>query len=160
VASTIGEGTIFTVTLPKAHPAAAGRVRDGAPRVEESLSILAIDDMDAVLTVLKRGLEQHGHTVSTALSGEAGIRLFKEVRVDVVICDLAMPEENGWEVARAVRQICHEHGLQNVSFIILTGWGDQLGPKATLAGTGVDAVVEKPVDLEALLHAINAARRR
>jgi PAS domain S-box-containing protein len=154
VLSSPGEGTTFTMMLPFASP------RDKQGRSEEPislgrvLSILVIDDMEPVLTMIGNGLKTHGQTVHAALSGEEGLRLFAREPIDIVVCDLGMSGMNGWAVGKAIKSQCEAEGRPKPPFIILTGWGDQAQEQARLAEAAVDAVLEKPVDLPLLVKKI------
>ncbi|MFC1836496.1 response regulator, partial [Thermodesulfobacteriota bacterium] len=99
---------------------------------------------------------QFGHDVQTASSGERGIELFKNQEVDVVICDLGMPEMNGWDVGRAIKKYCEETGSPKTPFILLTGWGGQLTLDGNMIESGIDKVLEKPVNLADLLSEIES----
>lgn len=150
-----GEGTTVTVDLPLAQelprPAELPEKTDGV----KHLTVLAIDDMEAAVRMFRAGLERLCHTALTALSGQEGLAIFSETTPDVVVCDLGMPEMNGWQVAKAIKEMCEERGIPKTPFIILTGWGGQPGEEHKMAENGVDAVVEKPVDMPKLLEVIN-----
>ena len=79
---------------------------------------------------------------------------------DAIILDLAMPEINGWEVGKAIRSICHHRGRPKPPFILLTGWGGQELEKGRIADSGVDAVVEKPVEIATLLKVVRDVSER
>ncbi len=154
VASETGTGSRFTVKLPLV-PEPPGN--DASPLAYDEitgLQLMVVDDMEPVLTVLKDGLTSFGQKVLTASSGAEAIALFREHPIDLVICDLAMPEMNGWEVAKAVKTLCEERGTAKTPFVLLTGWGGQVTDKNVLAENGVDTVVEKPIDLLGLLATI------
>jgi len=147
VESSEGIGTTFTIRLPLAEqPADQAR-----PRTEEvpasGKTVLVIDDMQAVLDLLKTGLTRSGHMVVTALSGLQGLEIFRENPIDIVICDLGMPGINGWEVGKRITSICEERGIPKIPFILLTGWGGQKTETEKIAESGVDAVVEKPINM-------------
>jgi len=110
-------------------------------------TVLVIDDMRAVLDLLKTGLTRSGHVVVTALSGLQGVEIFREDPIDIVICDLGMPGINGWEVGKRITSICEERGIPKIPFILLTGWGGQKTETEKIAESGVDAVVEKPINM-------------
>lgn len=143
------------------YPLADASPVDQAPEIEElprQLRILAIDDREQYLTMLEAGLTQFGHTVFTASSGIEGLQLFKETPVDVVICDLEMPELDGWEVGRKISEICLEKAIPKTPLVLLTGetdleQADQVAA-VMMADCGVDAIVGKPVDIPDLLKVI------
>jgi two-component system cell cycle sensor histidine kinase/response regulator CckA len=132
-----------------------------APDTEQlpwRLRILAIDDRQTYLRMLEAGLNQFGQTLLTASSGIEGLQIFRETPVDLVVCDLGMPEINGWEVARRIKEICQEKEVYKTPFILLTGEtyveGTDLEVKGKMADCGVDAIVGKPVDIPDLLEVI------
>jgi len=147
-----GQGTTVTVLLPLAEkmpePAEPLPERD----TDQRLTILVIDDMEAITEWMKTALTEYGHAVLTALSGEEGIRIFKENPADVVICDLGMPEMTGWDVGKRIIAVCQERGVPKTPFILLTGWSDQEMETEKIAQSGVDAVVVKPLKIQHILE--------
>jgi len=73
--------------------------------------------------------------------------ILKENPVDLVICDLEMPGISGWEVGKRIRSLCEERDIPKTPFILLTGWGGQKTEAEKIAESGVDAVVEKPINI-------------
>jgi len=67
--------------------------------------ILIIDDEPNILLMLKKMLEKSGFEIDLAPNGLEGIRLFKESNADLVITDIIMPEKEGLETIRDMRQI-------------------------------------------------------
>jgi two-component system, cell cycle sensor histidine kinase and response regulator CckA len=147
VAGKPGEGTTLTAVFPLARPdAESTRLLEREPSAGR-LKVLVIDDMQPVLRMLENGLKKYHQTVRTALSGHQGIKLFRESMPDVVVCDLGMPGMDGWEVGKHIRSICRETNIRKPAFILLTGWGGQMDERDKIAQCGVDAIVEKPVDI-------------
>jgi CheY-like chemotaxis protein len=143
----IGHGSEFILTLPVVSTAPATPATD--PVSEAAVvprRILVVDDNpDAVesLTVL---LQIAGHHVHEALDGEAGIALAEQVRPDVLLLDLGMPEVSGYEVARRIRE--QPWGKQ-ILLVALSGWG-QADERLRTQEAGFDAHLVKPVAPEAL----------
>jgi two-component system cell cycle sensor histidine kinase/response regulator CckA len=148
VESLEGKGTAFTINFPLS--------KQPLDLAEPSVSrasfpekrVLVIDDEEAILELMKEGLAHLGHVVFTASTGVQGLEIFNEKQPDLVICDLGMPGMNGWEVGRRIRSICEERQLPKNPFILLTGWGGQKTEVEKIAESGVDAVVEKPINIE------------
>lgn len=153
VKSEVGAGTTFTVKLPLATAREAAHTEDPGTETENSLRMLIVDDMEAVVRLLESGLTKCGHRVLAAMSGKEAVEIFKEVEVDVVICDLGMPEMNGWETAASIRRICMRSGRPRVPFIMLTGWGEQARAHPVGDDVGVDMIMSKPVELPELAAA-------
>ncbi len=130
-----------------------------APDIPEfpwRLRILVIDDREPFLTMIEVGLTQFRQTPFSASSSPEGIQMFRDTTVDVVICDLTMPELNGWEVGKKIKEICREKGIPKTPFILLTGQSDiqdiDQEERDRMADCGVDAIVGKPVDIPELLR--------
>lgn len=107
-----------------------------------------------VLAMLGDGLKEMGQTVYSAMSGKEGIEIFSRIPIDLVICDLGMPEMNGWQVGETIKSLCRQKGLPKTPFILLTGWGEQLEDALKMEDSGVDRIMGKPVVFSKLLRAI------
>ena len=64
--------------------------------------ILLIDDEEHIRITLKTLLEHDGHVVSTAANGKAGLKLVEKEEFDLVISDIIMPEQDGFEVIKSL----------------------------------------------------------
>ncbi len=113
--------------------------------------VLLIEDDVAVRDVLADILRAGDHRVVAAANGPEGLRHFAEGEFDMVLTDLGMPEMSGWEVAQAVKA-----RRPDMPVGLITGWGGDLGG-ADLAAKGVDVLVSKPVRLDEVLAAVDAA---
>ncbi len=100
-------------------------------------------------------MAQFGHEVVTASSGVQAVHLFQQRTFDVVICDLGMPDINGWQVGKVLKRHCQKHGVPRPQFLLLTGWGGHLHEEGKMVESGVDAVVEKPIEVKRLLKVVN-----
>ena len=67
-------------------------------------SALIIDDEELTLRTISRGLRQDGFEVFTALSGEEGLKLFREEKPDLILLDIVLPGIDGIEVLRQIKQ--------------------------------------------------------
>lgn len=136
-----------------------GTDRDGLPRriQEELQTVLLIDDLETVIEVFDAALEAQGFQVISALSGKAGLQKFRANSVDLILCDLGMPHMDGWEVAKGVVEICREQGRAKPPFLLVTAWASQINRDEKLSGSGVDAVLAKPIRLQELTQAVAAA---
>ncbi len=147
-------GTAFSIKLPRAKKPSA-KVKETARAVtERKFRILLVDDERPVVTILGKGLKKRGNTPYIALSGEEGLKALQENPVDAIVCDLGMEGMNGWEVSAAVAELCSQKGIRKPPFILLTGWGGQLGEDEILYHPHVDRIAEKPVTIPALLEVI------
>jgi CheY-like chemotaxis protein len=152
--STPGHRTAFTVKLPLEKKSSGKGLQAPADRAQVAYRVLVIDDSEDSVWVLRNGLAREGQEVLESLSGHQGIEIFKNEQVDVVICDLGMPGLNGWEVGKALKDICLERGVPRPPFILLTGWGGLLDEKEKLLECGVDRILEKPFLVKNLLEIV------
>ena len=160
VESDEGRGTIFTVMLPLANEPQRVPRASAAKMLRSKLSMLVVDDMAVIIMHLEAILKKHQQTVFSTMSGEEAVEIFRNNKIDMVICDLSMPGMNGWEMGKAVRAICEERGVPKTPFILLTGWGGQALEQEKLVESGVDAVVEKPIDYRKLMATVTEVAGR
>ena len=113
--------------------------------------IVCIDDEEELLEDIVEELNAAGHKTLEASNGRDGIALIIEHNPDLILCDVGMPEMNGYEVLNAIQ----EEGAYyaHTPFIFLTALGDR---KDIINGKkiGADDYLVKPVDFEILLTAI------
>src|SRR5438067_5571470 len=105
VESTIGKGTTFRIDLPVAENATPVQEEIRSTTATESLSIIVIDDEEVVRETLADMLSDLSHRVVMVESGRDAVAKISEGSFDIVFTDLAMPEMDGWETARAIRQL-------------------------------------------------------
>ncbi|MEU7861001.1 response regulator transcription factor [Nonomuraea sp. NPDC049141] len=115
--------------------------------------ILAVDDDQAILRSLRRGLRLEGFAVDTAESGRQALERV-EGRPDAIILDVSMPEMSGIEVCSRLRGA----GSQ-VPVLMLSAMDEVADRKAGLA-VGADDYVVKPFDLGELVLRLRALLRR
>ncbi len=118
-----------------------------AERVKEG-SILVIDDDEVVLGVLKDLLELRSFEVLTAQEGRAGLEVFRNNRPDLVITDISMPELDGLQVLRRIREMD-----ECVPVILVTGHGDLDNALRALRRGAYDFLL-KPINPEILLNTV------
>lgn len=109
--------------------------------------ILAIDDDTRSLRLLTLSLQRAGYDVVTAVTGELGIRKFKEERPDLVLMDVMMPGIDGFETTRRIRQL--PQGSETP--IIFLSAGDEVEAKVKALRGGGSDYVTKPVKFGELL---------
>ena len=113
-----------------------------------SLRILLIDDNKHGLVARRAVLEQHGHKVTIASSGQDGIDQFHTQPFDLVVTDYRMPEVSGQQVIRKIRQ-----QSPKIPIVLLSGYVEAFG--LTEQSTGADVVVSKgPGEVQELLRAV------
>ncbi len=118
------------------------------------IDILIVDDEKDFVEMLSLRLEDAGHRVRAAFSGEEGLAALEEAECDVVILDIRMPGTDGMT---ALKQIRARHPV--VEVILLTGHGT-IGTAVEGLKAGAFDYVQKPARFEELLDKLEAARHR
>lgn len=150
----IGKGAAFTVTLPLAAdevaalPAPASSPTAGTVG---SLEVLLVDDDLDTLEALRLALEMRGAQVRTADNVAAALAAWDAARPDVVVSDVSMPGENGYDLIRAIRARDGGH----TPAVAITGLVSKEDRAAALAA-GFDEHLSKPIDPEHLVRSIAA----
>jgi DNA-binding response OmpR family regulator len=114
--------------------------------------ILVADDDPEILTLLGLRLKQRGYEVIEASDGEKALEQAREQKPDLVILDVMMPQKNGWEVARELKQ---DAETKDLGIIILTAIGEKMN-EITSPLYGADAYIDKPFEFDKLEKAIAA----
>ena len=123
-----------------------------APRTKARRLLVVDDNYDAAETLAGVLCERH-HTVKVAYDGPSALALVDEFVPDVAVLDIGLPVMDGYEVAARLRE---KLGPSAPAFIALTGYG-QAKDHARSRAAGFREHFVKPVDIEALLRAIDAA---
>jgi two-component system, OmpR family, KDP operon response regulator KdpE len=118
-----------------------------------SASILVVDDEVHVLEALRAILEAQGYLVRAVTSGSVALEAIASERPDVVVLDLAMPDMDGVQVARQLRE------WSDVPILVLSARTDEL-QKVQALDAGADDYVTKPFGRHELLARVRAAVRR
>lgn len=140
VESQLGEGTSFSITLPRAEEPGNGRKEPHTIQPRSTARIMVVDDERMVRTILQKLLRLKGHTVTQAASGEEALDLIDTHDFDLVFTDLGMPQMNGRQLARAIRE-----RRPQLPIVLLTGDTDAGEP-----GDDVDVVLSKPFKIDQL----------
>jgi PAS domain S-box-containing protein len=144
-------GSAFTVRLPLAiddlvplsQPVAREAPSGG---VDPCLRVLVVDDNRDAADTLATSLQFEGHDVTVVYDGPSALDTFERVLPDVVILDIGMPDMDGYEVARRIRQSNPGHAVR---ILALTGWG-QAEDRKRAHEAGFDEHLIKPVDMHTL----------
>ena len=115
--------------------------------------ILIIDDDEKLNRLLSDYLNDFGYRTLTAVHPEAGLNRLKEASPDLVILDVMMPDMNGFEVCKAIRQ------TSDVPIIMLTARGD-LSDRVVGLEIGADDYLAKPFEPRELAARIQSILRR
>ena len=115
--------------------------------------ILVVDDELTLLNTVRAYLEQEGYDVQTAVDGRSALLTFRDFHPDLVVLDIMLPELDGLEALRQLRQ------SSDVYVIMLTARADETD-KIVGLGLGADDYVTKPFSPRELVARIKAALRR
>ena len=165
-----GEGSTFTVTLPImiVQPTAARRPREH-PLAEpqqalqglsdlSGVHVLAIDDEEDSLGLLRVVLEAAGARVTTASSAAAALGTIESIRPDVLVADIGMPEMDGFELIKRVRAMASPH-VRDLPAAALTAFARSEDRTKALQH-GFEMHLAKPVDPGELVASVATLVRR
>ncbi|RLD70365.1 MAG: hypothetical protein DRJ10_20460 [Bacteroidetes bacterium] len=119
------------------------------------MDILVVDDNKINRMVLEHALKKQGHTVKQAKDGREAIRLFKKYRSELVLMDILMPEMNGHDATRKIKEIACDTYIP-VIFVTALDSNEAL---TEALSSGGDDFLSKPFNLDVLESKINAHRR-
>ncbi|MGG6263480.1 ATP-binding protein [Leptolyngbya sp. AN03gr2] len=159
VAESKGEGTgaTFTVRLPlRAAVPVNAPERASASRNStlEGLRILIVDDTADSRDYAAFVLSEAGSQVRTAESAEAAIAAIDQEIPDVLVCDIGMPQANGYELIQKIRSLPPEKGGGIVAIALTSYVGDYDQKQAIAAG--FQQHLSKPVEPEQLVKTVSA----
>jgi signal transduction histidine kinase/DNA-binding response OmpR family regulator len=155
-----GQGSTFVVTLPAASAAAAGE-HELAPAAgangERSadlsgLRIVVVDDEPDARDVISRVLARAGATTTAAGSVREALAAITRERPDVIVSDIAMPDQDGYDLVRTVREMSESNGGQ-IPALALTAYARE-EDRARCLSAGFQAHLAKPVDPSDLLGVV------
>ena len=115
----------------------------------DKLKILVVEDEEALRTIVQHELVAHGYDVDTAEDGEFAMQKLGEKQYDMAILDIFMPNMDGMEVLRRIR----EKNLAR-KVIMLTGVDELKIARESLA-LGANDFITKPYDIQNLMACIN-----
>jgi signal transduction histidine kinase/CheY-like chemotaxis protein len=149
-----GQGAEFTIRLPLA-PEQPTLLRTPGPRhdaMPRHRVLVVEDNLDAAET-LREMLLMWEHDVEVAHDGREGLEKAREFQPDVVLCDIGLPEMDGYEVARAIRS---DPELSSAFLVAVTGYASHDDARRA-AGAGFDRHLGKPVPVEVLEEVLATA---
>ena len=165
-----GEGATFTITLPlieavakKGEPApAVAAIADsnlaGVPQLLSGVNVLLVDDDSDTLQVMATALAGRQANVTAVSSAGEAIQAIKQKRPDVLVSDIAMPDEDGYGLIQKVRLL--ENGeSQSIPAVAITAYAKEEDRKRALS-SGFQIYLAKPVELTELVKVVARAARR
>jgi PAS domain S-box-containing protein len=162
----LGQGSLFTVELPLAQerrdPARAEErrreierrsSRKGSVRLD-NVHVLLVEDDDDSRKLLGTMLKRYGARVTSTKSAAEALNVFADDVPDVLISDIGMPDEDGYEFIQKLRALPREQGGQTPA-IALTGYASRKDKERALAA-GYQQHIAKPIEQADMIAAIAA----
>jgi DNA-binding response OmpR family regulator len=118
--------------------------------------VLVVEDERDVAELIRYNLTREGYEVVVAPTGADGLKQARELRPDLVLLDIMIPQLNGWEVCRRLKQ---DAETRHIPIIMVTGRVEE-GDKVLGFEMGADDYVTKPFSPRELLARIRAVARR
>lgn len=116
--------------------------------------VLLVEDEANVVSFIKKGLSEEGFEVTVAFDGNLGLQMALNYTFDLIILDIMLPDKNGLEVCKAIRQ---QQILTPILFLTALGTTENI---AMGLNTGADDYLVKPFKFLELLARINSLIRR
>jgi phosphate regulon transcriptional regulator PhoB len=127
-----------------------------APATRSSGRVLVVEDERDVAELIRYNLTREGYDVVVAGSGGDAIKQAREVQPDLVLLDIMVPQVNGWEVCRRLKQ---DAETRAIPVIMVTGRVEE-GDKVLGFEMGADDYVTKPFSPRELVARVRAVARR
>jgi len=123
---------------------------------KKNKKILVVDDEADILELLKYNLKKEGYDVKTVMSGVEAVELARDFMPDLVLLDIMMPNQDGVETCRQLREISE---LQSTYIVFLTARLEEYSEVAAF-DIGADDYITKPIKPRALMSRLSAIFRR
>jgi len=123
---------------------------------KQKVKILVVDDEPDIVEILSYNLKKEGYEVESAEDGIQAVKLAKKFHPDVILLDIMMPNQDGVETCRQIREIPE---LKNTFIIFLTARSEEYSEVAAF-DVGADDYINKPIKPRALMSRIAALFRR
>lgn len=153
VESRLGEGSIFTCSIPCRISTREASERDSAARDEAQalcrrLRILVAEDSVVNCKMMEAILRMEGHRVRFADTGRKAVEAWRQESFDLILMDIQMPEMDGMQATAIIRATEAERG-GHIPIIALTAYA-MSGDKQRFLDAGMDAYLPKPITTEQL----------
>jgi signal transduction histidine kinase len=146
-----GKGSTFEMRIALANDMRARtRTPHGIIPLDQPLRAVVCDDAPDLRELVAELLRLRGHQVTIVEDGPTAVATILREKPDVALIDIGLPEMDGYEVARQIRQKLHESSPR---LIAMTGYG-QASDRATAFEAGFDAHIVKPASADKILRAL------
>ncbi|MEO7036054.1 MAG: response regulator [Polyangiaceae bacterium] len=160
-AAVVGERMVLVLDLSDVAQRAQEPTRpklSARPRAVRSdrARVLVAEDSDVIREAIRRELSQAGFDVTTAADGEIALRLSKEQHFDAVSSDVMMPNRDGYELVRALR---NDPQYRDTPIVLVTSKDARIDAVRGY-DAGADAYLTKPADADELIRTLDALLRQ
>jgi CheY-like chemotaxis protein len=149
-----GKGSRFRLGLPVAPPPARPPSPDAPVAPRGKLRILVVEDNEDAAEMLGLLLSSSGHEVRLAHRAADAITVLDEWRAEVILSDIGLPDMDGFDLPRAIRQ--RQRGQRRPLLIAITGYGNE-AYRVKAREAGFDLHLTKPVDVRTLEQMLSGA---
>ncbi|MHB8972883.1 MAG: hybrid sensor histidine kinase/response regulator [Pirellulaceae bacterium] len=161
VLSTLGIGSQFVVRLTACPPESLSvQMRSPLTKIAKpvgpTLRVLVVDDNVDAAKVLELLVQAAGHQVRLAHTGPTALTAALDYRPDVMLLDIGVPELDGFEVARRIRQ---QPVLRDIVLVSITGYGQE-SDRQRMREAGFDHYLIKPADFEKVRQILTAVSEK
>jgi two-component system, OmpR family, copper resistance phosphate regulon response regulator CusR len=118
------------------------------------MKILLIEDEERLVSFIRKGMSAEGYEVTVAYDGRMGLSLFRKDIYDIILLDVNLPQINGFELCRLIRQ-----ENETIPVLMLTAL-DSMDDKSDGFNAGADDYLVKPFEFQELLLRLRALTRR
>ncbi len=149
-----GKGARFTIRLPL--PEEKIEKQEFREKIDSvlntSFKVLVIEDNEDLARIMCKLINSIGHKTMVVYNGTQGIIKAREIKPDVIICDIGLPDISGHEVAKAIRK---DSVLQDTFLIALSGYAQPEDMEYSKQA-GFDLHLAKPVSISVLQQVLNS----
>jgi signal transduction histidine kinase/ActR/RegA family two-component response regulator len=158
----IGQGSTFSVTLPRAVGAPVAGLQPSAPaapvqaRADKGLRLMVVDDNADAADSLATLLRTHGYATQVEYRGQAALEHAGRACPDVMLIDIGLPDLDGYRLAQRLRD---DPRTRDAVLIAATGYGQARDREQALAAGFAHHLV-KPIDMMALMRVLETVVHR
>ena len=159
-----GKGATFTIRLPliEAGAVKSQRVDQSQPATASQslsgLNVLLVDDDSDTLTLMTTALTKRQANVTAVSSAGEAIRAITKKRPDVLVSDIAMPDEDGYGLIEKVRRL-ESGATQTIPAVAITAYAKEEDRERALSA-GFQIYLAKPIELTELISVVARAAKR
>jgi CheY-like chemotaxis protein len=161
-----GEGATFTITLPLLEtavktaetPPVTENNLAPAPQLLSGVNVLLVDDDSDTLSLMATALKRRQANVTAVSSAGEAIQAIRQKRPDVLVSDIAMPDEDGYGLIERVRSL-ENGGTKDIPAVAITAYAKDEDRERALS-SGFQIYLAKPIELTELVSVVARAARR